>query len=226
MPRLAREILEAVLLALVVLIVFQATVRNFKVEGSSMAPTLESGHFLVVDQASFLKFDRERLSRVVPFWKVDEAEPEFVFTPPDRGEIIVFQYPRDTTKDFVKRVLGLPGETVEVRSGTVYVNGEAIREPYLRRRDGSSVAPLTLGEKEYYVIGDNRRNSNDSRAWGAVPEENIVGRVWLVYWPWDDIRFVGSHYAKFPRYFPEDAMKRPPQPVPHIKFWLNVNVHQ
>ena len=192
MPRLAREILEAVLLALVVLIVLQATVRNFKVEGSSMAPTLESGQFLVVDQASFLKFDRERLSRVVPFWKVDDAEPEFVFTPPDRGEIIVFQYPRDTTKDFVKRVLGLPGETVEVRSGTVYVNGEAIREQYLRRLDGSSVPPLILGEKEYYVIGDNRRNSNDSRAWGAVPEENIVGRVWLVYWPWDDIRFVGS----------------------------------
>ena len=192
MPRLAREILEAVLLALVVLIVLQATVRNFKVEGSSMAPTLESGQFLVVDQASFLKFDRERLSRVVPFWKVDEAEPEFVFTPPERGEIIVFQYPRDTTKDFVKRVLGLPGETVEVRSGTVYVNGEAIREQYLRRLDGSSVPPLILGEKEYYVIGDNRRNSNDSRAWGAVPEENIVGRVWLVYWPWDDIHFVGS----------------------------------
>ena len=192
MPRLAREILEAVLLALVVLIVLQATVRNFKVEGSSMAPTLESGQFLVVDQASFLKFDRERLSRVVPFWKVDDAEPEFVFTPPERGEIIVFQYPRDTTKDFVKRVLGLPGETVEVRSGTVYVNGEAIREPYLRRLDGSSVPPLTLGEKEYYVIGDNRRNSNDSRAWGAVPEENIVGRVWLVYWPWDDLHFVSS----------------------------------
>lgn len=192
MPRLAREILEAVLLALVVLIVLQATVRNFKVEGSSMAPTLESGQFLVVDQASFLKFDRERLSRVVPFWKVDDAEPEFVFTPPERGEIIVFRYPRDTTKDFVKRVLGLPGETVEVRSGTVYVNGEAIREQYLRRLDGSSVPPLILGEKEYYVIGDNRRNSNDSRAWGAVPEENIVGRVWLVYWPWDDIHFVGS----------------------------------
>ena len=192
MPRLAREILEAVLLALVVLIVLQATVRNFKVEGSSMAPTLESGQFLVVDQASFLKFDRERLSRVVPFWKVDDAEPEFVFTLPDRGEIIVFRYPRDTTKDFVKRVLGLPGETVEVRSGTVYVNGEAIREQYLRRLDGSSVPPLILGEKEYYVIGDNRRNSNDSRAWGAVPEENIVGRVWLVYWPWDDIHFVGS----------------------------------
>ena len=192
MPRLAREILEAVLLALVVLIVLQATVRNFKVEGSSMSPTLESGQFLVVDQASFLKFDQERLSRSLPFWKVDEADPEFAFDPPERGEIIVFQYPKDTTKDFVKRVLGLPGETVEVRSGTVYVNGEATTEPYLQRRDGSDSPPLALGHKEYYVIGDNRRNSNDSRAWGPVPEDNIVGRVWLVYWPWDDMHFVDS----------------------------------
>ena len=192
MSRLGREVLEAVLLALVVLIVLQATVRNFKVEGSSMAPTLESGQFLVVDQASFLKFDRGRLARVVPFWKVDEAEPEFAFDPPQRGEIIVFQYPRDDSKDFVKRVVGLPGETVEVRSGTVYVDDDPIREPYLRRRDGSNTPPLTLGEKEYYVIGDNRRNSNDSRAWGAVPETNIVGRVWLIYWPWEDIHFVDS----------------------------------
>ena len=192
MPRIAREILEAALLALVVLIVLQITVRNFKVEGSSMAPTLESGQFLVVDQASFLMFDRERLSRAVPFWKVAESPPEFAFDPPERGEIIVFEYPKDDTKDFVKRVLGLPGETVEVRSGTVYVNGEAIWEPYLQRRDGSSTPQLTLGEREYYVIGDNRRNSNDSRAWGAVPEDHIVGRVWLVYWPWDDIHFVDS----------------------------------
>ena len=192
MSRLAREILEAVLLALVVLIVLQATVRNFKVEGSSMAPTLESGQFLVVDQASFFKFDRERLSRAVPFWKVDRSPPEFAFDPPQRGEIIVFHYPADETKDFVKRVIGLPGETVAVRSGTVYVNGEALREPYLERRDGSGSPPLTLGPKQYYVIGDNRRNSNDSRAWGPVPEDNIVGRVWLVYWPWDDIHFVDS----------------------------------
>ena len=192
MPYLAREILEAVLLALVVLIVLQGTVRNFKVDGSSMAPTLESGQFLVVDQASFLKFDRERLSRAVPFWKAAKSPPDFAFDPPERGEIIVFQYPRDDTKDFVKRVLGLPGETVEVRSGTVYVDGEAIHEPYLQRLDNSSVPSLTLGEREYYVIGDNRRNSNDSRAWGPVPEDNIVGRVWLVYWPWDDFHFVDS----------------------------------
>ena len=192
MPRLAREITEAVLIALVVLLVLQTTVRNFKVEGSSMVPTLDGGQYLVVDQASFFKFDKERLSRAVPFWKASESEPQFAFDPPMRGEVIVFNYPLDPRKDFVKRVVGLPGETVEVRGGIVLVDGEALPEPYLQRKDSSDAPPLTLGEKEYYVIGDNRRNSNDSRSWGAVPEDNIVGRVWVVYWPWDDIHFVDS----------------------------------
>ena len=192
MPRLAREITEAVLIALVVLVVLQTTVRNFKVEGSSMAPTLEGGQYLVVDQASFFKFDKERLSRAVPFWKTSGHEPQYAFDPPGRGEIIVFNYPLDPRKDFVKRVVGLPGERVEVLAGTVYVDGEALPEPYLERKDRSDAPPLTLDEKEYYVIGDNRRNSNDSRSWGAVPEDNIVGRVWLVYWPWDDIGIVDA----------------------------------
>ena len=192
MSRLAREITEAVLLALVVLLVLQTTVRNFKVEGSSMSPTLEGGQYLVVDQASFFKIDRERLSRIVPFWKSSNTEPEYAFDPPNRGEVIVFNFPLEPDKDFVKRVVGLPGETVEVIQGTVYVDGQALLEPYLSRRDNSSARTVTLDDGEYYVVGDNRRNSNDSRAWGPVPEDNIVGRVWLVYWPWSDIHFVDS----------------------------------
>ena len=192
MSRLAREITEAVLLALLVLLVLQTTVRNFKVEGSSMFPTLEGGQYLVVDQASFFKIDKERLSRIVPFWKATEEEPQYAFDPPARGEVIVFNYPLDPGKDFVKRVVGLPGETIEVKNGTVYVNGQVLSEPYLARTDSSDARKVALGEKEYYVIGDNRRNSNDSRAWGPVHEDQIVGRVWFVYWPWDDIHFMGS----------------------------------
>lgn len=190
MPRLAREIVEAALLALLVLMVLQLAVRNFKVEGSSMVPALEGGQYLVVDQVSFFKFDWERFSRAIPFWTAGTAEPEFAFRAPERGEIIVFHYPVNPDKDFVKRVVGLPGETVAVRNGTVYVDGVGLAEPYLERRDRSNARPLVLGDGEYYVIGDNRPNSNDSRSWGAVPEENIVGRVMLVYWPWDDIRIV------------------------------------
>ena len=192
MPRLAREILEAVMLALVVLVVLQGTVRNFKVEGSSMSPTLQGGQYLVVDQVSYLKVDVERLSRIVPFWDGSESETKFAFDPPTRGEIIVFHFPQDQTKDFVKRVVGLPGEKVEVRSGTVYIDGFPLDEPYLQRLDRSDSHLTVLREKEYYVIGDNRRNSNDSRAWGVVPEENIVGKVWLVYWPWEDVGVVSS----------------------------------
>jgi signal peptidase I len=193
MPRLAREILEAVLLALVALVVLQGTVRNFKVEGSSMSPTLEGGQYLVVDQVSYFKTDMERLSRIVPFWDASGSDPKFAFDPPIRGEIIVFRYPEDPTKDFVKRVIGLPGEKVEVRSGTVYIDGRELGEPYLRRMDHSSARATALGDREYYVIGDNRKNSNDSRTWGVVPEENIVGKVWLIYWPWEDVQIVSSH---------------------------------
>ena len=193
MPRLAREILEAVLLALVALVVLQGTVRNFKVEGSSMSPTLEGGQYLVVDQVSYFQLDVERMSRIVPFWDASGTDPKFAFDPPTRGEIIVFRYPEDPSKDFVKRVVGLPGEKVEVRSGIVHIDDIAMREPYLQRTDRSSARAVTLREKEYYVIGDNRRNSNDSRAWGVVPEANIVGKVWLVYWPWDDVHIVDSH---------------------------------
>jgi signal peptidase I len=182
-----------VLLALVALLVLQGTVRNFKVEGSSMSPTLQGGQYLVVDQVSYFKLDVERLARIVPFWDASGTDPKFAFDPPTRGEIIVFRYPEDPAKDFVKRVVGLPGETVAVRSGTVYIDGEALREPYLQRSDRSSARELTLGAKEYYVIGDNRRNSNDSRSWGVVPEDNIVGRVFLVYWPWEDVHIVSSY---------------------------------
>ena len=192
MPRIAREILEAILLALLALIILQGTVRNFKVEGSSMSPTLEGGQYLVVDHISYLKLDVERLSRIVPFWSAEDADPKFAFDPPTRGEIIVFRYPIDPSKDFVKRVVGLPGESVEVRSGTVYIDDVALSETYLRRSDRSNARPLVLGDKEYYVVGDNRRNSNDSRAWGVVPEDHIVGKVWLVYWPWDDFHIVRS----------------------------------
>ena len=170
----------------------QVSLRNFQIEGSSMSPTLNDGQFLVVDKVSFLTIDRERLSRAVPFWQAEKSRPAYPFSTPGRGDIVVFSYPRDPTKDFVKRVIGLPGETVEVRSGTVYVDGVALEEPYLWRPGDSDVQPVTLRDDEYYVIGDNRRNSNDSRVWGPVPEENILGRVWLVYWPWEDFHVVDS----------------------------------
>ena len=183
MSNIIREFVEAIVLALVVFVVIQTSVQNFKVEGSSMHPTLQGGQYLLVNKLIYLNIDQERFSRIIPFWTVDNADNRFAVHPPERQEVIVFHFPRDTSRDFVKRVIGTPGDTLEIRKGRVIVNGLALVEPYITVRDDSSMAPVTLGEKEYFVLGDNRRGSNDSRNWGAVPEANILGKVWIIYWP-------------------------------------------
>ena len=183
MLRVVREITEAVLLALAVFVLLQATVQNFKVHGSSMVPTLEGGQYLLVNRLVYLRVDMERLSRVVPFWKVTNEDSHFSLYSPRRGDVIVFKAPREPDNDFVKRVLGLPGETVAVKNGQVFIDGVRIDEPYLRDRDTRNAVPVKLRADEYYVLGDNRRQSNDSRAWGPVPEGHIKGKVWVVYWP-------------------------------------------
>ncbi len=183
MSNIIREFVEAIVLALVVFVVIQTSVQNFKVEGSSMHPTLQGGQYLLVNKLIYLNIDQERFSRIIPFWTVANAENRFAVHPPERQEVIVFHFPRDTSRDFVKRVIGTPGDTLEIRKGRVIVNGLALVEPYITVRDDSSMAPVTLGEKEYFVLGDNRRGSNDSRNWGAVPEANILGKVWIIYWP-------------------------------------------
>jgi len=183
MPRIAREFLEAIILAVVVFVVIQTSIQNFKVEGSSMDPTLEGGQYLLVNKLVYLRVNLERLARIAPFWQLDHPSRGFPFHPPKRGEVIVFHFPGDPERDFVKRVVGLPGEVVMVRGGTVFINNVPLEEPYITRRDESNMAANHLGEKQYFVLGDNRRSSNDSRNWGPVPEENVVGKVWLVYWP-------------------------------------------
>ncbi len=190
MSRFFKEITEALVLALIVFLVIQGSVRNFKVEGSSMLPNLESGQFLLVNKLVYFQLDISRLSRVIPFWGEETPSNHFAIHPPRRGEVIVFRFPRDPSKDFVKRVIGVPGEEVEVVSGTAFIDGVPLEEPYLTSRDNSNSAPLLLHGGEYFVMGDNRRRSNDSRSWGAVPEENILGKVWVVYWPFDQAQLL------------------------------------
>jgi signal peptidase I len=188
MSSVVREFLEAILLALLVFLVIQTSIQNFRVEGSSMRPTLEGGQYLLVNKLVYFRIDQGRLSRIIPFWKVAESTENFAVHPPQRGEVIVFAFPRDPTRDFVKRVIGVPGDRVEIREGTVFVNGEALDEPYITDHDSSDMREMTLQDKQYFVLGDNRRGSNDSRNWGPVPEENILGKVWIIYWPlsnWD-----------------------------------------
>ncbi len=194
MARVGREIIEAVVLAAVVFMLLQVTVRNFKVDGSSMDPTLEDGQYLLVNRLVYLRVELDRLAKIVPFWKAGEGVSRHAIHAPKRGEVIVFEFPdsnpNNPRKDFVKRVVGLPEETMRMFDGKVFVNEEVLDEPYLSQKDHSNASEITLGEGEYYVLGDNRAHSNDSRSWGAVPEANIRGKVWMVYWPAPGIQII------------------------------------
>ena len=187
MTAVLREILEAMALAIVVFILIQASAQNFRVEGSSMAPTLEGRQYLLVNKLVYFDFDAERFSRVIPFWNVDENETSRSFRAPRFGEIIVFRFPGEPRRDFVKRVIGLPGDRIEIVDGKLIINGLTYTEPYVNGSFSTNLPPQTMKEGEYFVMGDNRSQSNDSRNWGPVPEKNVVGKVWLVYWPFSDL---------------------------------------
>jgi signal peptidase I len=111
---------------------------------------------------------------------------------PERGDVIVF-VPPNNERDYIKRVIGLPGDTVEIREGRVYVNGVALDEPYLKNLINSDMPARTVEEGHYFVMGDNRNNSSDSRSFGAITPQSIVGRAWLVYWPPADWGTVPHH---------------------------------
>ena len=185
MSTAAREILEALAMAVVAFILIQGSIQNFRVEGSSMSPTLEGQQYLLVNKLIYTRMDLARLSRIIPFWRVDPEVPGYPLRPPQAREIIVFHSPENPDRDFVKRIIGTPGDEVEIVEGQVRVNGAIFPEWYLKNVGPDNIGPVLLGEREYFVLGDNRLYSNDSRDWGIVPEQNIVGQVWVVYWPFD-----------------------------------------
>ncbi len=155
-----RDLLLAIGLAMVIIIFLYQPV---KVEGTSMAP-------LLTDQ------ERIFINKFV-----------YRFEPIERGDVVVFWYPLDRSKSFIKRVVGLPGETVEVRQGRLYVNGKRLEEPYVPPQftDGSTYAPVRVPAGEYFVMGDHRASSNDSRVFGPVPDRYIYGKAVFAYWPMD-----------------------------------------
>ena len=191
MKSVFREILDAVVLSLVVFLLIQTSIQNFKVEGASMYPTLESGQYLIVNKLAYANLDLARLSKLIPVWRVKSVGKDQRIGSPARGEIIVFRFPdpnpSNRERDFVKRVIGVPGDKVAIVNGVVWVNQEPLREEYLTHRDTFNMNERILNETNYFVLGDNRTGSNDSRAWGPVPAENILGKVWSVYWPLSDL---------------------------------------
>ena len=190
MKSLFREILDALVLSLVVFLLIQVTIQNFKEEGASMYPTLKSGQYVLVNKLAYANLDQVRLSKLIPFWNVTNVKDNRNLRSPARGEIIVFRFPDhnpdNRKRDFVKRVIAVPGDKIAIISGVVWVNDKSLQEGYLEYRDTFNMDERILKETDYFVLGDNRTGSNDSRAWGPVPEVNILGKVWSVYWPLTD----------------------------------------
>ena len=183
---LIRELSETLLLSLLIFIALQFSVQNFTVEGDSMSPTLEEGRYVLVNKLSYLSLPGE-LRAFIPLMDGSDESDILPFGAPKRGEVVIFRFPNDPTRDFVKRVVGVPGDVVEFSDGRLYLNGEFREEPYVRRPDNANMSPVLVPERSYFVLGDNRRLSNDSRDWGPVPHENLVGKAWFAYWPFDGL---------------------------------------
>ena len=181
-----REIVETVLLALLVFLAVRASFQNFKVEGNSMFPTLDDGEFLIVNKLVYSEVDIEKLGRFIPFLEPGENPKRWVFHGPERGDIIVLQDPRDPGVDLIKRVIGLPGDRFEIIQGRIFINGFLLEEPYIKSPWRGSLPETTIPPGEYFVMGDNRDNSQDSRSLGLVPKDLIIGKALLAYWPLDD----------------------------------------
>lgn len=170
---LAREIIETLALTLIIFLVIHFTVQNYMVEGTSMQPSLNTNQFVLVNKLAYL------------------------FHAPERGDVIVFHWPRDTTKDLIKRVIGLPGDTIVITGETVQVNGVVLKEPYILKPLNPGGQRLVVPPNDYFVLGDNRPVSDNSRDWGYVPRSYIIGKAVLVYWPVNNWQIINTYSPVF-----------------------------
>ena len=162
------RLMRDVILIVAVFVLFGVFVAQpVVVEGTSMVPELQNGERLIVNKLIYYNFESVSWGHI------------------SRGDIVVFWYPEDPEKSFVKRVVGLPGETVEISNGVVYVDGMALEEPYLKKSGldkTSDVERTKVKDHYYFVMGDNREHSSDSRSWGLVPQKYIYGKAFFRYW--------------------------------------------
>ena len=185
-----RDIIAPILVGMAVFALFQVTVGSFKVYGSSMLPTIKEGDYILVSKAAYF------------------------FGEPQRGDIIVLHSPRENNTDLIKRVIALPGDTVEIKDNTVFINDIPLVEPYIMEPPHYLMLQEEIPTGDYFVLGDNRNNSSDSHRGWTVPEGNIIGKAWIIYWPpyrWGAIRHyelnVDTQAAE--AIMPDLAMKTP-----------------
>jgi len=201
--RFLLEALETALLAALIFLAIRFSLQNFRVEGISMAPSLEDGEYLIINRLAYLKLDLT-LFNWLPFFHSQEGDVLYLFGAPHRGDVIVFRSPTPPYRYFIKRIIGLPGDTVQIdpTTGRVYVNGRPLEEPYVRGKTRCGpgprgCGPWTVPPGHYFVLGDNRENSTDSRFFGFVPEGNIVGKAFITYWPLSDFGLAPNHSVSF-----------------------------
>lgn len=184
----AREWIESIVIALILaLFIRQFIIQAFKIPTGSMRATLLEGDRILVNKFIY--------GAKIPF--TDLRLP--ALREPKRGDVIVFIYPKDPKKDFIKRLIALPGETVEIKNGSIYINEVFNKEPlisnhyYYNRPEsayGKEGQVIKVLEDSYYVLGDNSSSSQDSRYWGFVPKKNVLGKAMVVYWPPNRIRII------------------------------------
>ncbi len=157
-----REILVIIIVAVVIIFLLQTTVQKSSVNGYCMEPSLQDGQQLLINKVVYHLHE------------------------PERGDIIIFHPPppfSPKATPFIKRIIALPGDTIEVKNGEVYVNGSKLDEPYIKEPPTYNFQQKKIPENEYFVLGDNRNKASDSHVWGTVPRQNIIGKAWLSIWP-------------------------------------------
>ena len=161
------EILQTLIMAVILYFLIDTVVGRVRVENISMQPTLHEGEFVLVNKLAYRLGDFQR------------------------GDIIVFHFPRNPAEDYIKRVIGLPGDTITIENGQVSVNGQVLNEPYISAPPQYSSSWI-VPEGEIFVLGDNRNQSSDSHSWGFVPVPNVVGRALVIYWPLGELKILNE----------------------------------
>jgi len=194
LPGKFRELVNLVVFVVIAVLLMRGfVIQAFKIPSGSMLPTLQIGDHLLVNRFIY--------GLRVPYYSLGDWQMPFAGTlllpisQPKRGDIIVFRYPKDPDTDYIKRVIGLAGDTVEVRDKVVYINGEKATDPHAHFTDGltpdamkgprDNFGPVRVPADHLFVMGDNRDNSSDSRFWGFVPDKNVLGKAFILYWSWD-----------------------------------------
>ena len=184
-----RDVLETVILALIVFLLAREAVQNFQVEGSSMETTLSDSQFVLVNKLAYRAIDIGPLDAIIP----GKSNGDYLFGGPKRGDVVVFRSPFNDDRDFVKRVIGLPGDVMEVRGGVVFVNQTPLAESdYITAPPSYTLSRLVVPPEHYFVLGDNRNASSDSHIFGPIHKDLLVGKVIFRWFPLDRIGGAGS----------------------------------